>query len=76
MVSRTFSLTNFTAASSALVFQILVLYPWHKELDEGFSKLRREHARILQDGEKQMERELSGIRKELELPRTVRPRED
>lgn len=66
MVTRTFSLTNFVIASSALGFQVLVLYPWQKELDEGFRELRREHSRVLQQGQDQREKELSGIRRELE----------
>jgi hypothetical protein len=69
MVTRTFSLTNFVIASSALCFQVFVLYPWHKELDEGFAEMRREHAQILREGRKEMERELSGIRRELQLLR-------
>jgi hypothetical protein len=69
MVTRTFSLTNFVIASSALCFQVFVLYPWHKELDEGFAEMRREHARILQNGQREMERELSGIRRELQALR-------
>jgi len=69
MVTRTFSLTNFVIASSALCFQVFVLYPWHKELDEGFAEMRREHARILREGQKEVERELGGIRRELALLR-------
>jgi hypothetical protein len=76
MITRTFSLTNFVIASSALGFQVLVLYPWHKELDEGFSELRREHSRILQQGQDQREKELSGIRRELEQLRVGKLRED
>jgi hypothetical protein len=53
MITRTFSLTNFVIASSALAFQVLVLYPWHKELDEGFRELQREHSKIIQQGQDQ-----------------------
>ncbi|KAK5696952.1 hypothetical protein LTR17_024147 [Elasticomyces elasticus] len=69
MVTRTFSLTNFVIATSALGFQIFVLYPWHKELDEGFTKLRSEHVRILQEGQDQRQQDLMAIRKELEMIR-------
>jgi hypothetical protein len=69
MVTRTFSLTNFAIATSALAFQVFVLYPWHKELDEGFAEMRREHAQILREGQMEMGRELTGIRKELQLLR-------
>jgi hypothetical protein len=53
MITRTFSLTNFVIASSALGFQVLVLLSWHKELDEGFRELRREHSKIIQQGQDQ-----------------------
>jgi hypothetical protein len=76
MITRTFSLTNFVIASSALGFQVLVLYPWHKELDEGFRELRSEHSKIIQQGQDQRGRELNGIRRELELLRVDKSREE
>jgi hypothetical protein len=33
---------NFGIASTALLFQITVLYPWHCILDEDFHKLKKE----------------------------------
>lgn len=48
IVTRVISLTNFVVASSALGFQVFVLYPWHKQLDEGFDALKKEHLRVLQ----------------------------
>jgi hypothetical protein len=48
-VTRAISLTNFVVASSALAFQVCVLYPWHKQLDDDFEKLRVEHRKVLQD---------------------------
>ncbi|KAF4417177.1 putative phosphate transport protein MIR1 [Fusarium austroafricanum] len=45
--TRAISLTNFVVASSALGFQVFVLYPWHKELDAGFDKLKKEHLKVL-----------------------------
>ena len=45
--SRAISITNFAVATSALGFQVFVLYPWHKELDEGFEALKKEHLRVL-----------------------------
>ncbi|OAR04527.1 hypothetical protein LLEC1_02497 [Akanthomyces lecanii] len=45
--TRGVSLTNFVVASSALGFQVFVLYPWHKELDAGFEELKREHLKVL-----------------------------
>ncbi|KIP11133.1 hypothetical protein PHLGIDRAFT_125032 [Phlebiopsis gigantea 11061_1 CR5-6] len=39
---------NFTVATSALGFQMGVLYPWHEELDHEFKKLKEEHKTLLQ----------------------------
>ncbi|KAI1823765.1 hypothetical protein F4861DRAFT_539744 [Xylaria intraflava] len=47
-VTRAISVTNFMVASSALCFQVCVLYPWHKQLDEDFEALKKEHLRVLQ----------------------------
>lgn len=46
-ITRAISITNFAVATSALGFQVFVLYPWHKELDEGFEALKKEHLRVL-----------------------------
>lgn len=46
-ITRVISITNFVVASSALCFQVGVLYPWHKELDENFEKLKKEHLMVL-----------------------------
>ncbi|OGM50596.1 hypothetical protein ABOM_000752 [Aspergillus bombycis] len=48
LITRGISLTNFLVASSALAFQVFVLYPWHKQLDESFEDLKKEHLRVLQ----------------------------
>ncbi|KAF2713133.1 hypothetical protein K504DRAFT_461714 [Pleomassaria siparia CBS 279.74] len=47
LITRSFSLTNFCVASSALAFQVFVLYPWHQKLDEDFEELKHEHLRVL-----------------------------
>lgn len=47
-ITRIISITNFAVASSALCFQVGVLYPWHKELDENFEKLKKEHLTVLE----------------------------
>lgn len=44
-IMKRITLTNFLIASSALGFQVLVLYPWHKTLDEGFEALKKENKR-------------------------------
>lgn len=48
IVTRAISITNFLVATSALCFQVTVLYPWHKQLDEDFEALKKEHLRVLQ----------------------------
>ncbi|KAI1749853.1 mitochondrial phosphate carrier protein [Xylaria castorea] len=46
-ITRAVSLTNFLVATSALGFQVCVLYPWHKQLDDDFEALKKEHLRVL-----------------------------
>jgi hypothetical protein len=46
-ITRAISLTNFLVATSALGFQVCVLYPWHKQLDDDFEALKKEHLRVL-----------------------------
>lgn len=46
-ITKVISITNFAVATSALCFQVTVLYPWHKELDENFEKLKHEHLQVL-----------------------------
>ncbi|TLD32890.1 hypothetical protein PspLS_00722 [Pyricularia sp. CBS 133598] len=46
-ITRPISMTNFAVASSALGFQVFVLYPWHKELDASFEELKKEHLKVL-----------------------------
>jgi hypothetical protein len=67
IVTRRFSLTNFAIATSALCFQVFVLYPWHKQLDEDFAKLRKEHLRLVQGGEQARMVELKEIREGLSI---------
>ncbi|KAF2271890.1 uncharacterized protein EI97DRAFT_387014 [Westerdykella ornata] len=47
IITRGVSLTNFLVASSALGFQVFVLYPWHLRLDDDFEALKKEHFRVL-----------------------------
>lgn len=47
-ITRGISIVNFTVASSALAFQVFVLYPWHNKLDDEFKALKQEHIRVLQ----------------------------
>ncbi|THU98614.1 hypothetical protein K435DRAFT_660536 [Dendrothele bispora CBS 962.96] len=40
---------NFGIATSALIFQTTVLYPWHHELDAAFHKLKAEQTEMLKE---------------------------
>jgi hypothetical protein len=66
-ITRGFSLTNFAIASSALAFQVFVLYPWHQRLDHDFSELKAEHLRYVREGESSRLAELKSIKGELEI---------
>ncbi|KAM0326271.1 hypothetical protein ACHAQA_006868 [Verticillium albo-atrum] len=46
-ITRIVSMTNFAVASSALGFQVFVLYPWHEQLQRDFEDLKKEHLRVL-----------------------------
>ncbi len=52
LIARRFSVTNFLIATSALAFQVFVLYPWHEKLDEEFKELKQENVRLIQEIEK------------------------
>lgn len=56
-VARRFSITNFIIASSALCFQVFVLYPWHTKLDHDFEELKRENLRVLEEIRKEVRSE-------------------
>lgn len=61
LFTRGFSLTNFVIGTSALSFQVFVLFPWHEKLDEEFHVLKADHARLLQE----QRSELSEIREDI-----------
>lgn len=65
LITRGFSLTNFVIASSALCFQVYVLYPWHHKLEDEFRELKTEHLRLLKEGEESRMKELRSIREYL-----------
>ncbi|KAK2739644.1 hypothetical protein FQN55_009380 [Onygenales sp. PD_40] len=65
MFTRGFSLTNFVIGSSALCFQIFVLYPWHEQLDRDFEELRKAHIDLVKQGEKDRTAELKSIHERL-----------
>ncbi|KAL5349879.1 hypothetical protein ACLOAV_004913 [Pseudogymnoascus australis] len=67
IITRGFSLTNFAIATSALGFQVFVLYPWHHRLDEDFQDLKKEHLRVLEGGEKARMSELKEIKEGLSI---------
>lgn len=45
--TKALTLTNFVIATTALSFQVFVLYPWHKKLDNEFKKIKEEHKHLL-----------------------------
>ncbi|OAX82688.1 hypothetical protein ACJ72_02966 [Emergomyces africanus] len=61
LITRGFSLTNFVIGTSALCFQVFVLYPWHNKLDNDFENLRDAHLAMLKQGEKDRTEELKAI---------------
>jgi hypothetical protein len=65
--TRGVSLTNFVIATSALGFQVFVLYPWHKRLDEDFEQLKQEHIQTLHQEKESRMVELRGINEQLKL---------
>ncbi|KFY68361.1 hypothetical protein V496_01131 [Pseudogymnoascus sp. VKM F-4515 (FW-2607)] len=67
IITRGFSFTNFAIATSALYLQVLVLYPWHKRLDDDFQELKKEHLRALHGGEKARIAELKEIKEALSI---------
>ncbi|KAK6345963.1 hypothetical protein TWF730_010301 [Orbilia blumenaviensis] len=66
IVTRGISFTNFFVASSALAFQVFVLYPWHKKLDDEFHQLKHEHVRVLDTIEK-----FHGVKERLSLQKKM-----
>jgi hypothetical protein len=70
IITRGFSLTNFLIGTSALGFQMFVLYPWHEMLREEFRALKAEHVSLitlLREDEKARQKELEGIKEQLAL---------
>lgn len=65
IIARRFSLTNFFIATSALGFQVFVLYPWHKRLDDDFQELKAECLDVLRVGEKARLTELGEIKEQI-----------
>jgi hypothetical protein len=63
--TRGVSLTNFVITTSALGFQVFVLCPWHKPLDDEFNTLTEEHLAILHEAEEVQVCELKGINEQL-----------
>jgi hypothetical protein len=75
-ITRTFSLTNFAIATSALGFQVFVLYPWHKQLDDDFENMRRSvivererSERVARGAQAELLAELQALRKAFEMSR-------
>jgi len=58
-------MTNFLIATSALGFQVFVLYPWHKKLEDDFAQMKQDHLEVLQRGEQVRMDELKVIKERL-----------
>ncbi|PGH26561.1 hypothetical protein AJ80_01690 [Polytolypa hystricis UAMH7299] len=65
LITRGFSLTNFVIASSALAFQVFVLYPWHEQLQEDFEELKKEHLRVTKEADTNRAKDLKEIKGQL-----------
>lgn len=70
IVTRRFSLTNFAIATSALCFQVFVLYPWHQKLDDDFALLRKQNLETLRSG-KEAQLQLSELKEIREALRGI-----
>lgn len=46
-LTRAITLTNLCVASSALGFQMFVLYPWHLELDDDLRALKMQNVKLM-----------------------------
>ncbi|EHY60564.1 hypothetical protein ABEF95_010389 [Exophiala dermatitidis] len=62
LIARRFSITNFMIATSALAFQVFVLYPWHNKLDEDFKELKEENLKLMKEIENKRLLELKEIK--------------
>ncbi|KAJ9626817.1 hypothetical protein H2204_009833 [Knufia peltigerae] len=62
LIARRFSVTNFVIATSALAFQVFVLYPWHNKLDEDFKELKQENLRLMAEVERGRLQDLKEIK--------------
>lgn len=62
IIARRFSITNFAIATSALGFQVFVLYPWHTKLDEDFKDLKQENLRLMHEVEQHRAADLREIK--------------
>jgi hypothetical protein len=55
---------GFFIATSALGFQVFVLYLWHKRLDDDSQELKVESLKVLRGGELlEIEEEIKGFRR-------------
>ncbi|WWC60728.1 uncharacterized protein I303_103304 [Kwoniella dejecticola CBS 10117] len=74
MIPRALPYVNFIVASSALLFQTTVLYPWHHILSDDFEKLKAEQARQLEEHHREKRQLLDALHLKVEdLTRTVAP---
>ncbi|GAM22851.1 hypothetical protein SAMD00019534_060260, partial [Acytostelium subglobosum LB1] len=55
-LSKNLPLLSFVVASSALSFQILVLYPWHMEIDRSHHQLANKIEELTNDPKRALSR--------------------
>ncbi|WWD09744.1 hypothetical protein V865_007872 [Kwoniella europaea PYCC6329] len=74
MIPRALPYVNFIVATSALLFQTTVLFPWHHVLSDDFERLKAEQARQLEEYHQEKRQLLDALHLKLEdLTKTVAP---
>lgn len=64
-IRRVIPYVNFAVACSALCFQFFVLYPWHKELDMDFQRLKEDQHLTLEEYHQKKIKRLEEIEKNI-----------
>lgn len=80
--SRNLPLVNLVIATSALGFQITVLYPWHLEIDSSHKDLIKkmeEHEKLLEKGNRVINPNIietsNSIKQQQSIPPTILQKE-
>ncbi|WVW82678.1 hypothetical protein I302_104689 [Kwoniella bestiolae CBS 10118] len=74
MIPRALPYVNFIVATSALLFQTTVLFPWHHVLSDEFERLKAEQARQLEEHHREKRQLLDALHLKMEdLTKSVGP---